>query len=888
MKRRLLSLTMALALCLGLLPVTALAEGVNAPNFLYVGGTLLSANTEGGCWTTNDKGNLTEYSEGGDGWNVKYEPSSATLTLKNATIKTTHDSAQDAVIYAESSLSSAVSLTIVLQGDNTINCDSASYGIYVNAEASANSYGTDASLTIKSDGNGSLEVSGSQYGISVKSGSGNASLTIENASVDAKTTAAFSYYAGVYVRSSAKATSSPHLSLAVNGGSLTASGGESSDGIQFNVGSSQATGATTSLTVTDHAIVDARNGGISASRISETLPTPTPTDGNSSGIVFDGTEGTVYGDVTLDESLTINQGETLTIPEGSSLNCNEKLTNNGTILVESGGTLEGTVTPPTISQPPSNLTVTEGNAANFSVNASAGEGVSLTYQWQQKASDSSDWEDISDATSTTYSIDNTTTDMSGYQYRCVVTNSSGVRVISDPATLTVNQYIPPTYTISADVTPADAGTVSGGGSYAQGETVTLTATPNSDYHFVRWEENGTEVSTSATYTFTASHDCALTAVFAQNSSGGGGGGSRPDPSPSDQATDKIEDAQEGDTVEVKLPEGKTTLDKEVFEELAGRDVTLVLDLGDGVSWTVNGLDIPETADFADLDLGVSMDSGSVPVDVINAITGEIGTLQMTLAHDGDFGFTLTLSAPLGEENEGYWANLYYFDEDAETLTFQTSARIDENGTADLPFPHASQYVIAVDDRDHTPKEFPFVDVRESDWFYEAVDYVFQRDLMNGTDATHFTPDGTASRAMVATILWRMAGQPQVDYAMGFADVPVSAWYTEAVRWAAETGIVTGYSDTKFGPDDPVTREQFAVMLWRYAQQAGADVSVGEDTNILSYADAQEVSPWAISAMQWACGTGVIQGIGDSLVPQGMATRAQLATMLQRFCQAADL
>ena len=337
-----------------------------------------------------------------------------------------------------------------------------------------------------------------------------------------------------------------------------------------------------------------------------------------------------------------------------------------------------------------------------------------------------------------------------------------------------------------------------------------------------------------------------------------------------------------------MPEGKTTLEKGGFEELAGRDVTLEIDLGEGVSWTIHGLDIPETAGLTDLDLGVRMDAGSVPVDIINAITGEIGTLQMTLAHDGDFGFTLTLTAPLGQENAGYWANLYYFDEGAGTLTFQTAGKIGEDGSASLPFTHASQYVIVIDDRDHTPKDFPFVDVTEGDWFYAAVDAVFQRDLMTGTDATHFTPGGTASRAMVATILWRMAGQPQADNTLSFTDIPASAWYTEAVRWAAETGIVTGYSDTKFGPDDPVTREQFAAMLYRYARTLGEGFT-GSWSFPLDFPDAAEVSDYAYEALCWLTMENVINGMEDgALHPQGTATRAQLATMLQRFCQAADL
>ena len=129
-----------------------------------------------------------------------------------------------------------------------------------------------------------------------------------------------------------------------------------------------------------------------------------------------------------------------------------------------------------------------------------------------------------------------------------------------------------------------------------------------------------------------------------------------------------------------------------------------------------------------------------------------------------------------------------------------------------------------------------------------------------------------------------AGAPQVNYALPFDDVAEGAWYTEAVRWAASEGIVTGMSATAFEPNAPITREQFAAILYRYAQKTGADVSAGEDTNILSYADALDVSEYAVPAMQWACGAGVIQGSGANLNPKDGATRAEAAAMLMRFCQ----
>ena len=349
MKKRIwskaVSIFTAILLVVGIVPnttVTALAaEGT--PGSLYVAGQQITDEgyytQSGGNWTKSGDASTPpsapyfHYTKGNDN-------TPATLTLSGATIQggtSTGTVPYGAGIYAQCSNGQSVTLTIELIGENTIT---GYYGIYVNAEISADSNGTDASLTITGENNGSLEVSGSNHGIFVKSGTGDASLTIKNASVDAKTTQTYSNYAGVCVQSGASATGSPQLSLAVNGGSLTVSGSTSGDGIQFYVGSSQATGATTSLTVSENAIVDARNGGISALKILETLPTPTPTGDNRSGIVFDGSTGTVYGDVTLDESLTINQGETLTIPEGSTLNSNGNLTNNGTI-VNTGGTLNG-------------------------------------------------------------------------------------------------------------------------------------------------------------------------------------------------------------------------------------------------------------------------------------------------------------------------------------------------------------------------------------------------------------------------------------------------------------------------------------------------------------------------------------------------------------------
>jgi len=177
----------------------------------------------------------------------------------------------------------------------------------------------------------------------------------------------------------------------------------------------------------------------------------------------------------------------------------------------------------------------------------------------------------------------------------------------------------------------------------------------------------------------------------------------------------------------------------------------------------------------------------------------------------------------------------------------------------------------------------YTDVDITQWYHESIDYVIASGLMNGTGAATFAPNATTSRGMIVTILWRLEGQPVPKAPAAFTDVEKGAYYEQAVAWAAENGIVNGYGET-FGPNDIITREQFATILYRYAKDyKGYDVSVGEDTNILSYSDAFSISEYAFAALQWACGAGLMNGSGDSLMPGDGATRAQTAAILHRFC-----
>lgn len=179
---------------------------------------------------------------------------------------------------------------------------------------------------------------------------------------------------------------------------------------------------------------------------------------------------------------------------------------------------------------------------------------------------------------------------------------------------------------------------------------------------------------------------------------------------------------------------------------------------------------------------------------------------------------------------------------------------------------------------------PFTDVSRGQWFYDAVSFVYWRDIMDGVTSTQFAPDATTTRAMVVQILYRMAGSPTVRGSSPFYDVSNGAWYADAVIWAEANDIVNGMTTTTFAPNTAVTREQLATMLYRYAQYRHYNTSAGANTNILSYYDANRISEYAFSALQWACGEGIMDGTGTGyLSPQGQATRAQLAAMLMRFC-----
>ncbi|MCR8908849.1 S-layer homology domain-containing protein [Thermophilibacter sp. ET337] len=960
------ALLAAMMVFLTMLPATALAAAPGG-QVIYVGNKNV---TNGGYWTTDSDGSVTQYTKEGTPSDkyIHYSADTNTLTLHNATIREYVPSDTSTYVMGAGigvfNQNGDAELTITLEGTNTI--EDVSTGIFVLAHSPSTG---DATLTIT--GSDSLDASGSLNGIMVQSNSGDATLTIQSADVTLTSNSGN----GVTVQAGSAGTHGHTATLTVNGGKLTASGAA---GIEFNAGNPNYN-ITTELTVSGNALVDTRNGGIDVFGQGDVTPTVADNATNG-GIVFDGTEGTVYGTVTFQEDLEIGEGETLTIGDGASLDTNGK-----TITVESGGKLEGTIDgkqPPEITVSPVNQTMEEGSPAAFSVTASAGEGEQLTYQWQQKTTDSgSEWMDISDATNATYTTGQTTMAMSGYQYRCVVT-ANGVSVISAPATLTVNAAAttittqPGNVTVTEGETATFSVTATGSNltyqwqqstdgsawaniSGATGISYTTQATTMDmsgyQYRCVVTDGNSTDVtSQAATLTVTAatvsvtgvtlnktsanltvggtvilnatitpseatnknvtwsSDNTSVATVDADGKVTAAGAGTAtitvttadgnktatcvvtvtypyvpPRPTGPDwgDVADELSDAEPGSTVKVDM-DGKTVLPGEVLDELAGRDVTLALDMGGGLIWEIYGGDVPKSEGYDDVDLGVALGGDDIPADVVNLVTGESGSVQVSLEHDGPFGFELTLVAPLGEDSAGLVANLYRYDDEAGSLGYEATAQVDGEGVARLPFDHASSWLVALDSRSHA---LPFPDALEGEWYSEAVRWAWLGGIMRGNGDGTLRPADALTRSQMACLLHNAAGSPASPSAGLPGDCEAGSWYAGAVSWALGAGVMNGHGDGSFAPGGALTREEAACVLMNAAGLAGMDVSARADLS--GFADAGDVSGWAREALSWAVAEGVMNGVGAGdgsleLQPARPCTRAEAAALLMNLARRA--
>ena len=304
-----------------------------------------------------------------------------------------------------------------------------------------------------------------------------------------------------------------------------------------------------------------------------------------------------------------------------------------------------------------------------------------------------------------------------------------------------------------------------------------------------------------------------------------------------------------------------------FDRWVTRDVTLRDADERQVSFVMPEHDVTVKATW-DYDDHGSSSSKTYPIYIEETRDGEVESSHKRAAA----GTTITLTVEPEDGSE--LVKLTVVDEDGDKINVRYHAK---TGDYTFTMPASEVTVKAVFDSD-----LPFKDVSVDSWYYDAVSYVYRNGLMNGISATRFAPNAKLNRAMIAQVLYNLEGETR-SYPTVFSDVADSAWYADAVNWAADKGIVEGYGNGKFGPEDNITREQMAAILYRYADYKGYDVRAS--ARLSGFADEDQVSDWAEEAMSWAVAEDLMDGKGNNrLDPTGTATRAEVATILMRFCE----
>ena len=439
------------------------------------------------------------------------------------------------------------------------------------------------------------------------------------------------------------------------------------------------------------------------------------------------------------------------------------------------------------------------------------------------------------------------------------------------ATLTISKATPtgtPDYTkiTTSGKTLADAnltvGTITPAGtiSWDAGNAQSVAANTAYDWTFRPTDTVNYNNLTGSITPYTVSH-----------SGGGGGGGSAATPSVSDKAAKELKNAKEGSTVAIDM-KGETKLPASVTKEIAGKDVTVELDMGGGMVWSFNGLDVPKGG--VSLNLGVKTGTKTIPAKVINALTGEATTIQLQLNHNGPFGMSLKLSVDLGKKHDGLYANLYIYNPKSGELEFQSAGMI-SGGKASWVFDHASDYAIVIDKESHEPVTFP--DVPDTAYYAEAVNWAVAKKITEGIGNKLFGSNDPCTRAQIVTFLWRAAGSPGPKTMSGFSDVPADSYYAKAVAWAVENGITGGTGDGKFSPDATCTRAQAVTFLYRASGMPAVSGNA-------AFSDVATNAYYA-AAVKWAEKNGITGGIGGGLFgSDNNCTRAQIVTFLFRAYQ----
>ena len=310
-------------------------------------------------------------------------------------------------------------------------------------------------------------------------------------------------------------------------------------------------------------------------------------------------------------------------------------------------------------------------------------------------------------------------------------------------------------------------------------------------------------------------------------------------------------------VEVALPTGTVTLDKTALAVVSakGGDVTVSVDRVDNAALTETQKEV----------LGTQAETALV-VDVTVLASGQ----KVSAFGGGSVGISVPYTPKAGEDTSKL---VVWFIKDDGSIEPKTGAYNAKTGKFEFQTEHLSQYVLV---------SFPFKDVAAASWYYGSVAYAYMNGLFTGTSDTSFSPAQTMTRGMLVTVLWRMAGSPSAAGSAAFTDVAAGAYYAKAVAWASANKLVTGYDTATFAPEDTVTREQLAAILYRYAQLKAYDVT--SSAALTAFSDASGVSAWAADALRWAVGAGLISGSDGALLPQDGAQRCQVAAVLQRFEQ----
>ena len=876
MKKRFLSLLCVLALCLGLLPVTALAVGEIE---LYVGGQQIK---ESGCYE-NKSGTWTKVdgTEPANG-QFSYDAATATLTLNQAKIVNYQDvTVGGGFTYPGSviafSQSADVSLTIVVsQGTSNIT---GTGGIRVVSKAG------DASLSISGPGSLEVNVDKNDSGITLI-GSKNVNLNIDGA--DVKTLAAYYYGVDLHAGDGFKAAA------VVNNGKLTA-GGSGGIGIYYRWTNPSDSG-TSSLTVSGNAVVDTRDSKILIASEASKVQVGAGSDGNG-GIVFDGKNGTVYGDVELQDDLTINEGETLTIGKDASLTVpdGKTLTNNGTVTTEEGGTLTGNITnaPPKINTTNPLPDGTVGTVYNQQLAAE-----NTPTQWSVTSGPLPAGLTLNGNT-----ISGTPTTANTYKFTVTATNNSGSD--SKEFTLTINPA--PVLVTGVTLEPTSL-------TLFTGDTASLTATvepSNATNPNVTWSSDRSDVATvdSGVVTAVGEGEATITVKTTDGSN------------ISDTCTVTVTQSTYSISADTKALDFGSVYTG--YTQPAAKTVTITNDGNQQVTVTpptANDFVITAGTGFTDSTATLAP-KGTATFTVQPKAGLSVGTYSENITVSGSEGATVTIPANFTVEqrdNTPYYGITVNAPANGTVTCYAKSAAkgaevtltvkpdvgyaldkltvTDASGkTVDVTKVDEKTYTFVMPGRAVTVEAvfapstsgLPFTDVSAGDWFYEAVQFVYENGLMDGVGNNLFAPNATLNRAMAVTILYRLEGSPDLDgenLGYPFADVDGDTWYSDAVYWARLNGIVDGVENNHFDPTGSLTREQMATVLYRYAQYKGADVSASGDLS--GFVDSANVSSWAADAVKWAVGSGLVNGVeGNALAPQGTSTRAQAAAVLMRLSQA---